>query len=134
MTGTITFTNCKLAALIETSVSCSYGLTPQAFTGTSVTDGIADMHCTVALQTSPFTGLCTITGTTPGAYHNPNSPTKGQLTLLSSPSLTVHNVSGSSCSAFGVPAGGSRFGDLTPQTINITNGTPTTLGPIISSP
>jgi hypothetical protein len=134
VTGNVSFAPCTLVGL-HTKATCSYSLIPLTFTSflPPEIDGSASVNCSVALATNPFTVLCKVLGSVVSAFKNPSGTAKGIWRFFSS-LLSVSNSSDSSCSAAGVPTGTTRTGDLTGQTINVTNGTPTTLGPVFSSP
>jgi hypothetical protein len=122
-TGTIVFSPCNLVGQ-NTFVHCTYTLTGSTFSG-GVTSGAADVTCDARLTAAPANSLCHISGSTPGTYTNPSGSTKGRLTISASTSLTVTNGN-VSCPL------GTGTGSLTEQTLNVTNGTPTTLGPVIN--
>ncbi|WP_445148268.1 hypothetical protein [Baekduia sp. Peel2402] len=125
-TGTITFSPCTLAGQ-GAYVHCGFTTTGASFSG-GVTSGVADVNCVAWLVLGP-TALCTIKGTTPGAYANPSGAIKGKATLnTSAGGLTVTHSSGTSCLL------GTGTAHLSEQTITITNasGGAGTGGPVIN--
>jgi hypothetical protein len=129
--GSLHYSPCTFIGQSAT-LGCTYTLTPISFTS-GVVQSAVDVHCIYRLVASG-SALCNVTGSTPATYVNPIGAAKGRLTLLASSTLVVSNNSDASCSALGIPTGTTRVGSLTAQTIAITNGTPTTLGPVITSP
>jgi hypothetical protein len=125
--GNVTFAPCLLVGL-HTKVACSYTWTASTF-ASGVTSGKAAVDCVASLATSPFTALCDITGLTNLSYTNPG--TAGRFTLLASNTLVVTNHTDASCSATGVTTGTSKIGDLSEQSIPMTN---LANSPIIASP
>jgi hypothetical protein len=119
--GTVTFSPCTIIGQAA-HVACSYTLTAQTWTAGSpaITGGSADVTCTASLAATG-TPLCHISGSTPGHYFNPTATAPGRVTLTASNTLQVTNESGSSCSAFGVPTGGTTTGSLTEFTETITS-------------
>jgi hypothetical protein len=122
VSGTITFSPCTLSGQ-NTYVHCTYTLTGTAFAA-GVTAGSAGVTC-VARLTATNTALCHIEGSTPGSYTNPSGATAGKVTINASNTLTVTNSS-SPCPL------GTGSGALTHQTITVTGGSPTSLGPVIN--
>jgi hypothetical protein len=111
VTGHVTFTPCTIIGQAA-DVRCSFTLTAQTWVvgPPAITGGSADVTCTASLAATG-TPLCHISGST----------APGRLTLTASNTLQVTNESGSSCSAFGVPAGGTTTGSLSHQTFTMTN-------------
>jgi hypothetical protein len=130
VTGTVTFSPCTIIGQSST-VACNYTLTGTTF-ASPVTSGQADVTCDAKL-TATGTNICHISGQTPGHYTNATASVAGKLTLTASNTLVVSHSNGTtSCSAFGVPTGGTATGSLTHQSFTVTNGSPTTLGPILT--
>jgi hypothetical protein len=128
VTGTIVFGGCK-ALGPNWYVDCSYTLTGTLF-ASPVTNGNLDMTCRAG-----FTGagpICHIAGSTPAHYTNPNGATAGKLTLTASASLTVSGESSSSSCSSLLGSAVSGPGHLTEQTIIVSGGSPTALGPILN--
>ena len=121
VTGNITYSPCAISGT-ALSVTCTYTLTATR-TVTGGVSGSAAVSCAISSATTGRTlSGCTITGSIPGTYTNPVSPTPGRLSVNGSSGLTV----GSSCVLIRGAAGLLP----NPQVYTVTSG----LGPNITQP
>jgi len=124
--GTISFNNCLLAG-ISTDVECSYALTAQSQTGSTVS-GTLDITCGVYQFN---TKICHAGGTVQGTYFNPVPPsTFARVTSITGGNVTIGNGPTGSC-----PLGnGDRLhiSETTITATNATGGPAPHLGPIIT--
>jgi hypothetical protein len=124
MSFTFTWKPCSLAGQ-NTFLHCDLRLTGSLFSA-GVTAGSLDLTCDAKLTASPTVGLCHFSGSVPVSFTNPFGATKGKVTLTASNTLVVSNYNTTSCPL------GTGTGTVSEQTLNVTNGTPTTLGPVLN--
>jgi hypothetical protein len=124
VTGTATISPCSVVGQ-SMFYACTYTFTALTHTGGvfgGVTGGTAHVTCDLRL-TGGGTGLCHISGSTPGRYVNPSAAGgTGRLTLTTSSTLVVSNFGSTACFL------GTGAGVLTHQVLSTTVG----FTPIIS--
>ncbi|HET6505456.1 MAG TPA: hypothetical protein VFG42_01590 [Baekduia sp.] len=119
ISGTITYTPCSLIGNAA-EMGCNFQWTGATWTdgAPAISSGAVDLTCVYRLATTG-TPICHIAGTTPAHYYNPTATVPGRFTFTASTTLVATSASGTSCSAFGVPSGGSAPVGLNENTITI---------------
>lgn len=121
-TGKATYSPCNLAG-ISVTATCTYTITANSWAA-GVTSGNADVTCLSEVNPSGSI-ICVTHGPTAGTFTNPSGSTPARGTLTASSTVRVTNGA-SSCPL------GTGLATLSEGTYTVTNGTPTTLGPVIS--